>query len=55
MINKVHDIVLTDLRMKFKEIDEIANISIERVHNIFTERGVKTVWRHIFGALLAHV
>lgn len=33
-INKVHDIVLADRRMKIREIAEMVNISIERVQNI---------------------
>ena len=34
MINKIHDIVLNDLKVKVREIAEIASISIERLVNI---------------------
>lgn len=38
MVNKIHDIVLADHRVKIREIAEIANISTERVHNILREK-----------------
>lgn len=37
MIDKIHDIVLADRRVKVREIVEIVNISYERVHNILHE------------------
>ena len=35
MINKIHDIVLNDPKVKVREIVEIVSISTERVVNIF--------------------
>lgn len=44
MVNKVHDIVLSDRRVKVREIVEMLNISIERVSHILHERlGMKKV------------
>ena len=36
-VNKVHDIVLADRRLKLREIAEMVGISTERVHNILHE------------------
>jgi len=38
MVNKIHDIVLADRRVKIREIADIVNISIERVQNILYEK-----------------
>lgn len=38
MVNKIHDIVLTDCRVKIKEIGDIVDISIERIQNILHEK-----------------
>lgn len=38
MVNKICDIVLTDHRMKIREIAVFLNISIERVENILHEK-----------------
>ena len=35
MINKIHDILLNDLKVKVREIAEIVSMSTERVVNIF--------------------
>ena len=34
IIQKIHDSVLNDRRVKVRELSNIANISIDRVHNI---------------------
>jgi histone-lysine N-methyltransferase SETMAR len=38
MVNKIHDVVLADRRVKIREIADIVNISIERVQNILHEK-----------------
>jgi len=38
MVNKIHDIVLADCRVKIRVIADIVNISIERVQNILHEK-----------------
>ena len=42
MVNKIHDVVLADHRVKIREIADIVSISIERVQNILhKELGMK--------------
>lgn len=38
MVNKIHDIVLADRRVKVREIADIVHISIERIQNILHEK-----------------
>lgn len=38
MVNKIHDIVLADRRVKIREIADIVHISIERIQNILHEK-----------------
>jgi len=37
MVNKIHDVVLADRRVKIREIADIVSISIERIQNILHE------------------
>ena len=37
MINKIHDIVLADRRVKIREITNIVKISTERIQNVLHE------------------
>ena len=38
MINKIHDIVLADRRVKIREIGDIVHISYERIQNILHKK-----------------
>lgn len=38
MIDKIHDIVLEDHRVKVSEVADIVNVSIEHIHNILHEQ-----------------
>lgn len=52
MVNKIHDIVLADHRMKIRQISHIVNISIGRVHNYLDE---KLVLRELLGRRELHL
>jgi len=52
MVNKIHDIVLADRRVKIKEIANIVKISTERIQNVLHETlGMKKL---SMGAAFAH-
>ena len=56
MINKMHDIVLNDPKVKVREIDEIVSISTGRVVNIFQNSGLNLVKVHqLAGRVMAKV
>jgi len=71
MVNKIHDIVLADRRVKIREIANIVKISTERIQNVlrnighekaigemsaaFAHSGTKTESHDNFKALFGHV
>jgi len=54
MINKIHDIMLADCRVKIREIANIVKISTERIQNVLHETlGIEKAIGEI-GAAFAH-